>query len=110
MSMLGNIPSNAPFASGYSAGPGPGLPTSPDDKIAEGITLNRARNALILGVLSIPLGVLAGIPAIFVGAHALRLIDVSGGILRGRVAAWCGIALGCLSIVTSSAFLYWVQR
>jgi hypothetical protein len=110
MSMLGNTPGNAPFLGGYQAGPVSGLPTSPDDKIAEGIIYSRARNALILGLLSIPLGFLAGIPAIVVGAHALRLIKVSDGALRGRGPAWCGIVLGCLGVAASGALLYWLYR
>jgi hypothetical protein len=110
MSMVGGNPGTAPYASGHPAGPNPGLHTPPNDKITDRTTYSRARNALILGFLSIPLGLLAGIPAVFVGAHALRLIQVSDGALKGRGAAWCGIVLGCLSVATSSAFLYWVYR
>ena len=61
---------------------------------------------LILGVLAVPLSILTGIPAIVVGAHALRIIDASGGTLKGRGTAWCGIVLGCLSIIGFLAILY----
>ena len=53
-----------------------------------------------------PLSILAGIPAIFVGVHALRIIDASDGALRGRGVAWSGIVLGCLSVVVFLGILY----
>lgn len=106
MSMPQNDPGTAGFLGGYSPGAVPGLPTSPYDKYPAGTTYSRARNALVLGVLAIPLSILAGIPAIVVGAHALRVIDVSDGALKGRGVAWAGIVLGCLSVATFLAILY----
>jgi hypothetical protein len=68
---------------------------------------SRARTALTLGLLSILLGVLTGIPAIWVGRQALRHIDAADGALRGRWAAWTGIVLGCLSFAaTIGLWLY----
>jgi Domain of unknown function (DUF4190) len=96
---------SAVYASGYSPGPVPGLPTSPDDKYAPGRIDSRARNAVILGLLAIPLSILTGIPAIVVGAHALRRIKASDGTLKGRAAAWCGIVLGCLSVAGFAVLL-----
>jgi hypothetical protein len=70
----------------------------------------RARNALTLGVLSLLLGVLTGIPAIWVGRNALRHINADGT-LRGRWAAWTGIALGCLGVaITIGAWFYLHQH
>jgi hypothetical protein len=99
-------PGAAGFAGGYSPGPVPGLPTSPDDKYAAGTIDSRARNAVILGLLAIPLSIVTGIPAIVVGAHGLRRIKASDGTLKGRAAAWCGIVLGCLSVAGFALFLY----
>jgi hypothetical protein len=103
-------PGTAGFAAGYSPGPMPGLPTSPYDQYPPGTTYSRARNALVLGLLAIPLGILTGIPAIFVGRHALRLINASDGALQGRAVAWCGILLGYLSVIACIAALYLVYR
>jgi hypothetical protein len=92
---------------GYSSGPPAGLPTSPDDRYAAGRIDSRARNALILGVCGIlPLGILTGVPAIFVGVHALRRINSSDGTLKGRLAAWCAIVLGCISVIELAAIVY----
>ena len=99
-------PGTAGFQAGYSPGPLPGLSTSPDDKYAPGTIDSRARNAFILGLLAIPLSIVTGIPAIVVGAHALRRIKASDGTLKGRAAAWCGIVLGCLSVAGFAVFLY----
>jgi Domain of unknown function (DUF4190) len=90
-------PSNAPFRS-YSPGPHPGVDTDPDAHVAPDSIDARARTALTLGLLSLVLNVLTGIPAIWVGAKALRDINGADGALRGRWAAWTGIALGCLSV------------
>jgi uncharacterized membrane-anchored protein len=59
----------------------------------------RARDALVLGLLSLLLSVVTGIPAIWVGRRALKNINATDDALRGRWAAWTGIALGCLSVV-----------
>lgn len=106
MSSSQNDPGAAGFYAGYTPGPLPGLPTSPYDGYPAGATYSRARNSLILGVLAIPLSILTGIPAVVVGAHALRIIDASDGDLKGRGIAWGGIGLGCLSIAAFLAFLF----
>ena len=99
-------PSAAGFSAGYTPGPLPGLPTSPYNGYPAGKIYSRARNALILGILAIPLGILTGIPAIVVGVHALRIIDASEGALEGRRTAWSGIVLGGLSVAAFIAILY----
>jgi hypothetical protein len=84
------------------------MPTSPDDKVDYGTADGRATRALVLGILGIfPLSILAGIPAIVLGTHALRHITTSGGALTGRWRAWTGIVLGCLSIAAFAAFVVW---
>lgn len=107
MSMVpGGSPGQAGFAGGYQASPHAGLP-DPDLPHGEVTTDSRAWSALVLGLLGIvPFGILTGIPAIFLGAHALRRIEISDGALRGRRLAWCGIVLGCLSIVVFVVLVY----
>jgi hypothetical protein len=46
-------------------------------------------------------GLLAGIPAIYVGAQALSDIEASHGRLRGRGLAWVGIILGVQGTIGS---------
>jgi hypothetical protein len=92
-------PINAGFAGGYSAGPPSQFPTDPDERVALGRLDSRARNALILGIASLVLSVLAGIPAIVVGRRALVHIKDADGEIPGRWAAWTGLALGVLSVV-----------
>jgi hypothetical protein len=90
---------------GYSGGPPSGVPTSPYDAYPAGKSYFRARNALILGLLGIfPFGIVTGIPAVLVGVRALRHIEASEGALKGRGIAWCGIALGCLSVALAVVF------
>ncbi|MDX6359192.1 MAG: hypothetical protein QOH37_2246 [Nocardioidaceae bacterium] len=93
MSMLPINPGTATFRS-YSPGPHSGLDTDTDAHVAPGTIDSRAQNALTLGLLSLVLGVLTGIPAIWVGGKALAHISAADGALRGRWAAWCGIVLG----------------
>jgi uncharacterized membrane-anchored protein len=73
--------------------------TDPDAHVASASMEGRARDALVLGLLSLLLSVVTGIPAIWVGRRALKNINATDGDLRGRWAAWTGIALGCLSVV-----------
>lgn len=95
------------YLGGYSPGPVPGIPSPEDTRYAVGSTDGRARNALILGVLGItPLSILAGVPAIVTGTHALRHINASDGGLTGRGMAWTGILLGCLSVALFVALLF----
>jgi hypothetical protein len=70
----------------------------------------RARNALTLGLLSLVLGVLTGIPAIWMGRKALKHIDAEGA-MRGRWAAWTGIVLGCFGVAgTIGLWIYLHQH
>jgi hypothetical protein len=59
---------------------------------------SRARSALTLGLLSLVLGVLTGIPAVWVGGNALAHISAADGALHGRWAAWGGIVLGMVGV------------
>ena len=78
----------------YPPGP-PGTPPGPSDKYFEGLTF-------CLGLASLfCCGLLAGIPAIYVGAQALSDIEASHGRLRGRGLAWVGIILGVLGTIGS---------
>lgn len=85
----------------YSPGPHPGV--EPGAPVAAGSIDPRARNALILGVCSVLFGALTGVPAIWVGRRALSHVDAADGALKGRWAAWTGIALGCLSVAITIA-------
>jgi hypothetical protein len=80
-------------------GPHPGVDTDPHAQVAPGSLDSAARNALTLSLLSLVLSVLTGIPAIWFGRKALHHIDAADGALKGRWAAWAGIALGALSVV-----------
>jgi hypothetical protein len=92
-------------------GPQSGVDTDPDAHAVSDSMDSRARNALTLGLLSLVLGVLTGIPAIWVGQKALQRINRADGAVRGRWAAWAGIALGSLSIVTTiAAWMYLHQH
>lgn len=89
-------------------GPHSGVDTDPDVQRASGSIDTRARNALTLGLLSLVLGVLTGIPAIWVGRKALQHLDAANGTVRGRWAAWTGIVLGCLGVaITIGVWTYW---
>ena len=44
-------------------------------------------------------GLLAGIPAIYVGSRALSDIEASRGRLKGKGTAWAGIILGIFGIL-----------
>lgn len=95
----------------YHPGPHSGVDPDPANRVAPGKIDSRARNALTLGVLSLVLGVLTGVPAIWVGRKALRHLASADGALQGRWAAWTGIALGCLGVVgTFAGWLYLHQH
>jgi len=99
-------PGTAAFRS-YKPGPHSGVDTDPDLHVAPDSIDSRARTALTLGVLSVLFGVLTGVPAIWVGRKALLHIAAADGALKGRWAAWTGIALGCLGFVaTIGVWLY----
>jgi Domain of unknown function (DUF4190) len=95
----------------FPPGPHAGVGTDPDAHVAPDSIDSRARNALALGLLSLVLGVLTGIPAIWVGRKALKHIDAGDGALRGRWAAWTGIVLGCLGVaITIGVWIYLHQH
>jgi hypothetical protein len=95
----------------FSPGPHAGLDTDPDLHVAADSIDGRARTALTLGLLSLVLGVLTGIPAIWVGQQALRRIADADGDLRGRSAAVAGVVLGCVGVaLTVGGWFYLHQR
>jgi hypothetical protein len=114
VSMLGGGVSGSPGNAGFSAfapGAHSGVSTDPDAHVAPGLIDSRAKNALTLGVMSLLLGVVTGIPAIWVGRKALTHISDADGALRGRWAAWTGIVLGCLGVaMTLAVWVYLHQR
>ena len=61
------------------------------------------------GSLSLLFSILAGIPAIFVGAHSLRRIKADPA-LKGHGIAWAGIALGSLSVLAFVPMVYLLSR
>jgi hypothetical protein len=117
---LGSVPVSNFFSAGnpntaafHGLPPGPhsGVDTDPDAHVASGSIDGRARNALTLGLLSLILGVLTGVPAIWVGRKALVHINAANGTLRGRWAAWTGIVLGCLGVaITIGVWMYLHQH
>jgi hypothetical protein len=111
---VGSNVSGASGTAGFSAYP-PGAPsgvdTDPNAHYAPSLIDSRAKNALTLGVISLLLGVITGIPAIWVGRKALTHINDADGALRGRWAAWTGIVLGCLGVaMTIAVWVYLHQR
>jgi hypothetical protein len=110
VTILPGNPNTGPFRD-YPPGPHSGVDPDPDASRAPDSIDARARNALTLGVLSLVLGVVTGIPAIWVGRKALRHIRASDGAENGRWAAWTGIALGCVGVaLTGGLWLYLHQR
>jgi ABC-type Fe3+ transport system permease subunit len=99
-------PGNASFRD-FPPGPHSGVDPDEDQHVAPDSLDSHARTALTLGLLSLLLSVLTGIPAIWVGVKALKRINAANGALKGRWAAWTGIALGCLSVlVLGAGWLY----
>ena len=109
MSNFPNSNPNTPAFRDFSPGPHSGLDPDQEPRLAPSSFDSRARSALTLGLVSLLLSVLTGIPAIWVGRKALRRIDESDGALRGTWAAWTGIALGCLSVVTLLTGWYYLH-
>ena len=110
MTILPGNPNTGPFRD-LPPGPHAGVDTDPDAQRASDSITSRARNALTLGVLSLVLGVVTGIPAIWVGWKALRHIDAAEAALRGRWAAWTGIVLGSLGVaLTIGVWMYLHQH
>jgi uncharacterized protein DUF4190 len=93
----------------YPQGP-PGTKPSPSDRYFQDLTYHRAKNALLLGLLSFfCCGFLTGVPAIVIGLLGLRDIRESNGRLRGRGSAIVGIVLGVLgTFATTGAAAYQV--
>ena len=98
-------PGNGAFRD-FPPGPHSGVDPDQDHHVAPDSMHSRARTALTLGLMSLLLSVLTGIPAIWVGRKALEDITAADGSLKGRWAAWTGIALGCLSVVV--LFAVWL--
>lgn len=105
----GGAPGNGGFTA-FPPGAHSGVDPDPDAHVAADSIDSRARNALTLGVLSLFLNILTGIPAILVGRHALGHIAAAEGAVRGRWAAWTGIALGCLSVVVFVVVLIYLNQ
>ncbi|MHC4705035.1 MAG: DUF4190 domain-containing protein, partial [Planctomycetota bacterium] len=61
--------------------------------------------SLLLGILSLPLFVLAGIPGIITGIISIVRIGRSGGMLRGKRIAMAGVLISILLMGTF--FLVW---
>lgn len=82
-----------PPGAGYAYG-GPGM--------APQATNSKATISLVLGIVGIvACGLLAGIPAIFLGSSAKKEIDGSGGREGGRGLATAGQVLGWISVAFS---------
>jgi hypothetical protein len=95
----------------YSPGPPSGVGTDPNARFAPGAVEGRAWTAFTLGIFSLVLGVLTGVPAIWVGRNALMRIADADGEVQGRWQAWVGIALGVLGIaLTIAAWVYLHQH
>ena len=109
MTILPGNPNTGPFRD-FPPGSHSGVDPDQDAHRASDSIDTRARNALTLGVLSLLLGVLTGIPAIWVGRNALQHLNAADGALRGRWAAWTGIALGCVGVaLTFGVWIYFHQ-
>jgi hypothetical protein len=110
VTILPGSPNTGPFRD-FPPGPHAGVDTDPDTHHASDSIDSRARNALTLGLMSMLLGVLTGIPAIWVGRKALRHINAADDALRGRWAAWTGIVLGCVGVaITIGVWIYLHQH
>jgi hypothetical protein len=108
MSNLSSNPNTAAFRD-YTPGPHSGVDTNA--QTSSGSIDARARNALILGVLSLFFGVLTGAPAIWVGRKSLVHLHGADGAAKGRWAAWSGIVLGCVGVaITVGGWFYLHQR
>jgi prepilin-type processing-associated H-X9-DG protein len=57
--------------------------------------------AFVLGAFSLVLSLVAGLPALFLGIHAIRAINRSDGQLRGQRLAIAGLALSALTTLVT---------
>ncbi len=64
-------------------------------------TSRAALVSLVLGLAALPLGALAGLPALLVGLRALRAVNASDGALGGRRQAVVGMALGAVGCLAT---------
>ncbi len=71
-------------------------------------TSTAALVSLILGLLALPLNILAGLPALLVGYRSLYAINASEGQLRGRGLAIAGMVLGLLGCLFGVAWGLWL--
>lgn len=79
---------------------GPGQPYGQPPYGQPQQTSTKAIVALVLGILGlVGCGIIAGIPAFFVGRNAVKEIDASGGSLGGRGMGTAGWVLGLIEIV-----------
>lgn len=93
--------------------PGPPSGVDPDSRnlVAPDQIDKRAKATVILGLLSFVLGLVTGLPALWVGRKSLQHIAASGGDLKGRRLAFTGMTLGCVGILfTSGVWLYLHQH
>jgi hypothetical protein len=110
MSLLPSSNPNTSAMRNLPPGPHAGVETDPDAHGAPGEIDARARGALTLGVISLLFGVLTGIPAIWMGRKALGHIAAADGALRGRWAAWTGIALGFVGVALTVALWTYLHQ
>jgi hypothetical protein len=61
--------------------------------------------SFLLGLLALPLLIVAGLPALLLGYHSLYAINASEGRLRGRRLAVAGMALGALGSLVGVGYL-----
>ena len=77
----------------------PGEAPSAAAPAGEARTDGKATASLVLGLLSLVCGLLAGIPAIILGHISLSNIKKSGGRLKGEGIALAGLIMGYISVV-----------
>lgn len=95
----------------YPPGPHSGVETDPHAVTAPDHIDSRAKAAMVLGLLSLILGFVTGLPALWFGRKALQRIAASEGDSGGRRLALAGMGLGCVGIIlTSVAWVYLHQN
>lgn len=94
----------------YSPGPHAGLDTDPRAAVAPDHIDKRAKAAMILGLLSLVLGFVTGLPALWVGRRSLQHLAASDGDLRGRRLAIAGMVLGGVGIILTSVLWVYLHQ